>query len=1157
MEAVAAIGVAAAAVQFLDFSTKTLVLCKQIRDSSTGSTEVNAELTKSTKEIKEMQKELRQAGNTPSSIYRKLLQAVKDCALVADELLKLLEDFRELARKSFGAMRSSFNVLKDSRKIEKLQKRLADCREKFMIALTMDMREGVINLLEKQGVLDDEIRNMIMPKLEQLQIQSTASHSATHSQIHNLGEDLQSCAAAIHKQAAINHTEQQSSSKGILRGQRSLGKSINSRLDEASDRSQNRDFLESLYFDDMFARQQSIAPQSDGTYDWVLSRTSPPEAQICGQRDADHDAELHGRLLRWLQSDQLLFWVNGKAGSGKSSLMSFIEGDRRTEMALQTWSRSRRLYMFSFFFWRPGSPLQKSIVGLLRSILYQVTKAIPVAVAQILSNRPSLIYTDWNQAKLLEALKIAFSVCQDDGNGAIFLLIDGLDEFEGNYSELLDAILGLQCGSHIKLCVSSRPETTFVNKFETFPSISLQELNFLDIERHVADRLEPFGESSTSLIHEVTWRAEGIFLWAVLVCQSLIAGHEAGDDEETMARRLSIVPNGLEDLFASMFSKIDRLHRKDLALYFALMEWGKSSTSSTSVSIALVTRMTYRIHFESLDQFVDACKATQRRIIAQSKGLIHVYISDPEYDELRMWTFKDIATRRTRHHFLDAMESACMHECVNPTLQWIHRSAYDCLFGDSSGSLPFDITSMNESEFARRTLQACAWLAHYTPVVEYSYSLENDGASIGPSSLISDISSLITSKTSNIEDEGFQTLDAIHNAMQSSMFDAGEPVNPVTSFGPGTLRAQVILNFFWYPLASLAKYWTVRFERIKQSKHAGLIATSFLGHLIEYENNNGHQRRLGLGLLLMKFLLEEYLCESQSTGTKFVSITMPFCVCSWKSSGQSYSDDVEEVESLIIACRTLKDSSDPHTQMVSSEDYRNLLFGTLDAKQIFLGERTGPAKRGHRPLQILLPLQHVVRGYKTVFPTSFKRRQANLRLVWYSRRLKREEREADPACYFDLSVQLTSCMLEFCVATPTLSVEPERPQIPHVSGVAFAGTLQQREECLQLIMQEIWQNAGSQLDAWRQLLLLAWVKKCFSAYWKTTMSDCEGAADKPANNLNPNPNLDCDSDSDPNSHFSSTSSESPQQPTRPSDPYSASPSKHPSAKAPPHPQPDP
>ena len=56
-------------------------------------------------------------------------------------------------------MRSAFKVLRDSRKIEKLQKRLADCQEKFMTALTMDMREGVMTLLEKQGILNDEIQN--------------------------------------------------------------------------------------------------------------------------------------------------------------------------------------------------------------------------------------------------------------------------------------------------------------------------------------------------------------------------------------------------------------------------------------------------------------------------------------------------------------------------------------------------------------------------------------------------------------------------------------------------------------------------------------------------------------------------------------------------------------------------------------------------------------------------------------------------------------------------------------------------------------------------------------------------------------------------------------------------------------------------------------
>jgi hypothetical protein len=677
MEAVAAIGMAAAAVQFLDFSTKTLALCKQIRDSATGSTEANTELTKSTKELKEMQKELRQAGNTPSSIYRKLLQAVKDCSLVADELLQLLEDFRVLARKSFGAMRSAFKVLKDSRKIERLQKRLTDCQAKFTIALTMDVREGVMDLLEKQGILNDEIRSTIMPKLEQLQIESTASHSATHSQIHSLERDLKSSAAVIQKQAATNHTEQQASSEGILRGQRSLGKNIDTRFDEASNSSQHRHFLESLYFDDMFARQQSIMPQSDGTYDWVLSGVSPPGVplvQSWGETHAEHDAELRGRLLSWLQDERPLFWVNGKAGSGKSSLMSFIENDKRTEAALKKWAHSRKLYTFSFFFWRPGSSLQKSIAGLLRSILYQVAKAVPAAVPQILFNRQSLTYTDWTQAKLLDALKIAFSACQNDANGAVFLLIDGLDEFEGSYGHLLDEVMGLQTGSNIKLCVSSRPETTFANRLVNIPSISLQELNFQDIKKYVEKQLGTPCINPGDLSYDVTSQAEGIFLWAVLVCKSIVAGREDGDDEETLTRRLSVVPSGLKDLFSSMFSKIDELHREDLALYFTLLRMHVST--GLQVSVALVTRMLYRqTRFGSLLQFVEACKSTSRRIVAQSKGLLQIYPSTPIGDSVRGWAFRDVATDCARHQFLDEAVSASIYECAESLLQWVHVGA--------------------------------------------------------------------------------------------------------------------------------------------------------------------------------------------------------------------------------------------------------------------------------------------------------------------------------------------------------------------------------------------------------------------------------------------------------------------------------------------------
>ena len=41
MEAVAALGVAAAAFQFFDAAAKALVLCKQIRDSEKGTTDAN------------------------------------------------------------------------------------------------------------------------------------------------------------------------------------------------------------------------------------------------------------------------------------------------------------------------------------------------------------------------------------------------------------------------------------------------------------------------------------------------------------------------------------------------------------------------------------------------------------------------------------------------------------------------------------------------------------------------------------------------------------------------------------------------------------------------------------------------------------------------------------------------------------------------------------------------------------------------------------------------------------------------------------------------------------------------------------------------------------------------------------------------------------
>ena len=113
------------------------------------------------------------------------------------------------------------------------------------------------------------------------------------------------------------------------------------------------------------------------------------------------------------------------------------------------------------------------------------------------------------------------------------------------------------------------------------------------------------------------------------------------------------------------------MHRKNLSLYFALLRL--NDLAGLKVSVGLVTRMSYRqTRFESLLQFVEACKKTSRRVIAQNKGLIQISTPEPIDDSARGWAFIDVATDCARHQFLDEKVSASIHECVQVRLQWVH-----------------------------------------------------------------------------------------------------------------------------------------------------------------------------------------------------------------------------------------------------------------------------------------------------------------------------------------------------------------------------------------------------------------------------------------------------------------------------------------------------
>jgi hypothetical protein len=73
-------------------------------------------------------------------------------------------------------------------------------------------------------------------------------------------------------------------------------------------------------------------------------------------------------LSDWLTTPDGVYWISGKAGSGKSTFMKHIFDSKRTKDCLRSWARGTLLIVATFFFWNSGTREQKSQIGLLRAL---------------------------------------------------------------------------------------------------------------------------------------------------------------------------------------------------------------------------------------------------------------------------------------------------------------------------------------------------------------------------------------------------------------------------------------------------------------------------------------------------------------------------------------------------------------------------------------------------------------------------------------------------------------------------------------------------------------------------------------------------------------------------------------------------------------------
>ena len=213
-------------------------------------------------------------------------------------------------------------------------------------------------------------------------------------------------------------------------------------------------------------RREWIPKAHAKTFSWALKSQSESPA-----RWSD--------LKSWLRQDNGIYWVTGKAGSGKSTFMKYINPDKRTRQYLEEWAYPSPLVIASFYFWNPGTSMQKSFLGLLQCLLFGV-----------LSQRPDLIptvfpvrwdpYTYMNTSYDRTVLELSnnfkfLSEAEFDTKSCI--IIDGLDEFDGDHQGLIDAIVSMNQTSYIKVLASKPSVACFPRCFRRVSKVDAPRPN--------------------------------------------------------------------------------------------------------------------------------------------------------------------------------------------------------------------------------------------------------------------------------------------------------------------------------------------------------------------------------------------------------------------------------------------------------------------------------------------------------------------------------------------------------------------------------------------------------------------------------------------------------------------------------------------------------
>ncbi|CAG7555283.1 unnamed protein product [Fusarium equiseti] len=641
----AAVGVAASILQIIDFGIRFAATAWQVSQSE------HSFLT-SLEELQNSSERFRHAQNTLQSTSPGSNTAINSLVQKSVTLSKEMTDTLDKIHRGRNSLRKAWSALWKEERLKVLETKLREVQSDLAFYMTIDLRSAIRDTAEKQDQILRELRDV-----KSLNGKSSPQNSGgeaaglNDSKLGYGGTVVKHLTDGLQLHDKIKSEFISDLVYSIYRSEEEdLSLSDVSHIQLSDERKSKLEqlFISRLCYDTMQERELTIKDAHEGTFRWIFE-----ENDTTGFKN-------------WLVSNGPLYWITGKPGSGKSTLMRYLlqpigesdDGNQASITAsispqsahgrcatyLKQWAgNERELTVVSFHFWAVGAELQSSQEGLFRTMLVQLLRAHPEVVPMVAPLR-------WESLCLFNIDPRNFSQIELDGmfqnaivhistRAKLAIFIDGLDEFEGDCRALISLVRSCLV-SPVKVCISSRPWNEFKDAFGDCPRLQMQDLTHQDIYNYVSSKFEADSQFKSlqrrqpcvamELLESIVNKSSGVFLWVTIVLASLLAGIEAGDRMEDLHERLAQLPEEIEDLYERILESVDSRYHEHTAQLLQLMSAFKSPPSPLLFWYADEVNFMDRAIKEdpqtvSREEALDRVEDIRRRLNSRCKGLLEIH----------------------------------------------------------------------------------------------------------------------------------------------------------------------------------------------------------------------------------------------------------------------------------------------------------------------------------------------------------------------------------------------------------------------------------------------------------------------------------------------------------------------------------------------------